>query len=57
MTCLASRWTWISRQKVRAMIVARAQLLGGPSNVQAVEIEAMIGDKVVPNVFVDGGMR
>lgn len=39
------------------MIVARAQLLGGPSNVQAVEIEAMIGDKVVPNVFVDGGMR
>ena len=36
------------------MIVAMAQLPGGPSDVKAVEIEAMIVDMVVSNVLVDG---
>ena len=43
------------KRKVKARIVARAQLPGGPSDVRAVEIEAMIVDKVIPNVLVDGG--
>lgn len=40
---------------MRTRIVPRAQLLGGLSDVKAVEIEATIVDKVVPNVLVDGG--
>ena len=43
------------KRKVRARIAAMAQLPGGPSDVRAVEIEAMIVDKVIPNVLVDGG--
>ena len=42
------------KRKVKAMIVAMAQLPGGPSDVKAVEIEAMIVDMVVSNVLVDG---
>ena len=43
------------KRNVRARIAARVQLSGGPSDVKAVEIEAMIVDKVIPNVLVDGG--
>ena len=41
-------------RKAMTRIAARAQLSGGPCDVKAVKIEAMIVDKVVPNVLVNG---
>lgn len=48
----------IVRRKQRAKTrveAARVQLPGGAHDVKALEIEATIVDKIVPNVLVDGG--
>ena len=40
---------------MKTRVVARVQLQGGGRDVKAVEIEVMVVDKVVSNVFVDEG--
>ena len=42
-------------RKVKTRVMARVQMQGGGREVNAIEIEIMVVDKVVPNVLVDGG--
>lgn len=43
------------KRRAKTRITVRVQLPGGPHDVKAVEIEATIVDKAVPNVLIDGG--
>ena len=43
------------KKKVKSKLVARAEGMVKPFDVQAAEIEVEIIDKVIPNVLVDGG--